>query len=196
MSKHGSAAVAWADDPFADPVAGAVADETVADETVVEPTAADDPTPRRYTVSKLADRVGTSADALRYYERIGLLPEPERTPSGYRLYDEEAVERVLFIKRAQRFGLRLEAIGELLQIRERGLCPCGHTRLLLERRLSEIDEEMNTLARLRADVDQMIDALPAPLSVADGWQCSSDLIQIAPRKPPTPPNPRPKETKR
>ena len=151
--------------------------------------------PRQYTVSKLADRVGTSADTLRYYERIGLLPEPERTPSGYRLYGEEAVERVLFIKRAQRFGLRLDAIGELLEIRERGLCPCGHTRLLLERRLSEIDEEMGVLARLRADIDQMIDALPAPLSVADGWQCTSDLIQIGPRRPPTPRNGhRPKET--
>lgn len=183
MSEQGSAAVAWAD--------GAVADETVIDETVV-----DDATPRRYTVSKLAERVGTSSDTLRYYERIGLLPEPERTPSGYRLYSEEAVERVLFIKRAQRFGLRLEAIGELLEIRERGLCPCGHTRHLLERRLGEIDEEMATLTRLRADIDQMIDALPAPLSVADGWQCSSDLIQIARRKPPTPKTaqPKPEET--
>ena len=139
----------------------------------------------QYTVSKLADRVGTSPDALRYYERIGLLPQPARTPSGYRLYDEEAVERVMFIKRAQRFGLRLDAIGELLEIRERGLCPCGHTRVLLERRLSEIDDEMSTLARLRADIDQMIDALPAPLSVADAWQCESDLIQIGPRRPPT-----------
>ena len=149
---------------------------------------ADGVAPRQYTVSKLAERVGTSPDALRYYERIGLLPEPERTPSGYRLYGDEALERVLFIKRAQRFGLRLDAIGELLEIRERGLCPCGHTRLLLERRLSEIDEEMGTLARLRADIDQMIDALPAPLSVADGWQCESDLMQIGPKRQPIPTN--------
>jgi DNA-binding transcriptional MerR regulator len=157
----------------------------------------DGPAPRRYTVSKLADRVGTSADALRYYERIGLLPPPERTPSGYRLYGDDALERVLFIKRAQRFGLRLDAIGELLQIQERGQCPCGHTRLLLERRLNEIDEEMGALARLRADIDQMIDALPAPLSVADGWQCSSDRLQIGPRRPPASHDaPRDKETTR
>ena len=129
-------------------------------------------------MSKLADRVGTSADALRYYERIGLLPEPDRSPSGYRLYGEEAVERVRFIKRAQRFGLRLEAIGELLEIRERGACPCGHTRVLLERRLAEIDEEMGALARLRADIAHMVHELP---EIGDNWHCSSDLIQLRPR---------------
>lgn len=112
------------------------------------------------TVSKLADRVGTSADTVRYYERIGLLPEPDRSPSGYRVYDEDAVERVQFIKYAQRFGLRLEEIGELLEIRERGLCPCGHTRRLLERRLAELDHDMAAMARLRRDIAQMLDELP------------------------------------
>lgn len=119
------------------------------------------------TVSKLADRVGTSADTVRYYERIGLLPEPDRSPSGYRVYDEDAVERVRFIKYAQRFGLRLEEIGELLEIRERGLCPCGHTRRLLERRLSELDDDMAAMARLRRDIAQMLEELPARAG-ADG----------------------------
>ncbi len=128
------------------------------------------------TVSKLARRAGTSADTLRYYERIGLLPEPERSPSGYRLYGDAAAERVQFIKRAQRFGLRLEEIAELLQVRERGLCPCGHTRRLLERRMEEMDREMETLARLRADISQMVDELPT--QDVEGWQCASDLIQI------------------
>ncbi len=112
------------------------------------------------TVSKLADRVGTSADTVRYYERIGLLPEPDRSASGYRMYDDDAVERVQFIKFAQRFGLRLEEIGELLQIKERGLCPCGHTRRLLERRLAELDDDMAAMARLRRDIGQMLEGLP------------------------------------
>lgn len=114
----------------------------------------------RLTVSKLAERAGTSPDTLRYYERIGLLPEPDRSPSGYRLYDGATAELVGFIKRAQRFGLRLEEIRELVEVRERGLCPCGHTRLLLERRLADLDDEMTALARLRSDITDMLDELP------------------------------------
>ncbi|MGH2669816.1 MAG: MerR family transcriptional regulator, partial [bacterium] len=83
------------------------------------------------TVGKLAERVGTSADTLRYYERIGLLPKADRTASGYRLYHDDAIARVHFIRGAQRLGLRLEEIGELLEILERGLCPCGRTKQLL-----------------------------------------------------------------
>ncbi len=128
------------------------------------------------TVSKLAVEVGTSADTVRYYERIGLLPETERSPSGYRLYGDEAVDRLRFIKRAQRFGLRLETIGELLDVRRQGLCPCGHTRRFLEERVAELDEEMASLARLRDDISRMIEELPAR-AAGDG-QCTSDLIQI------------------
>ena len=134
------------------------------------------------TVSKLAEEAGTSADTVRYYERIGLLPEAARSASGYRLYGGEAVERLRFIMRAQRFGLRLEAIGELLDVRERGLCPCGHTRRLLVDRVAELDEELASLARLRDDIAQMIDELPA--TTTDSWRCSSDLLQIT--NPPSP----------
>ena len=128
------------------------------------------------TVSKLAEEAGTSPDTVRYYERIGLLPETERSASGYRLYGDEAVERLRFIKRAQRFGLRLEAIADLLDIRGRGLCPCGHTRALLERRVAELDDEMAYLARLRAAISKMLDDLPGAPSA--GWRCGSELMQI------------------
>src|SRR5215207_1694108 len=132
------------------------------------------------TVSKLAEQVGTSADTVRYYERIGLLAGAERSPSGYRLYGDEAVERLRFIKQAQRFGLRLEAIAELLDVRERGLCPCGHTRRMLESRVAELDEEMSSLAQLRADIASMIDELPA--GAADTG-CASELLQIGTANP-------------
>ncbi|MDQ6617702.1 MAG: heavy metal-responsive transcriptional regulator [Actinomycetota bacterium] len=110
----------------------------------------------RLKVSELAGAVGTSPDALRYYERIGLLSPPERSPSGYRLYDLEAVERVRFIKRAQRFGLRLADIASLIAIQERGLCPCGGTRRLLEARMNELDDEMAALRRLRQEIGAML----------------------------------------
>jgi DNA-binding transcriptional MerR regulator len=132
------------------------------------------------TVSRLAEQVGISADTVRYYERIGLLPEPDRSPSGYRLYDDDAVERLRFVKRAQRLGLRLEEVGELMEIRERGLCPCGHTRGLLERRVQALDEEMAAMALLRRDITQMLDQLPAAESGRE-WRCSSELLQITPK---------------
>jgi DNA-binding transcriptional MerR regulator len=135
------------------------------------------------TVSKLAEQAGTSADTVRYYERIGLLPEAERSASGYRLYGDEAVERLRFIKRAQRFGLRLEAIGELLDVRRRGLCPCGHTRKLLEHRVAELDEELSSLARLRDDIASMIDELPDASPAGADWHCTADLMQIRTANP-------------
>jgi DNA-binding transcriptional MerR regulator len=94
------------------------------------------------TVSALADQVDLSADTVRYYERVGLLPEPARSASGYRLYDQTAVGRLRLIKGAQRAGLRLREISELLQVADRGQCPCGHTETLLRQRLGEVQAEL------------------------------------------------------
>lgn len=140
------------------------------------------------TISKLAGEVGTSADTLRYYERLGLLAHPDRTPAGYRMYPDEAVERVRFIKRAQRFGLRLEDIGRLIEVREQGLCPCGGTRRLLEDRLAQLDEEMEALARLRTDIVAMLDDEPDGAEAASpspcGPSCGAGLLQIRRQRPP------------
>ncbi len=133
---------------------------------------------KKLTVSKLAEQVGTSPDALRYYERIGLLPPADRSSSGYRLYGAEAVERVSFVKRAQRLGLRLDDIRELLDIRERGLCPCGHTRQMLEKRVNQLDEELRVMARLRDDISQMLEGQPRAGKM--NWQCGDELLQIRP----------------
>jgi DNA-binding transcriptional MerR regulator len=68
------------------------------------------------TVSTLGAEVGLSADTVRYYERMGLLPAPARTAAGYRQYGAEAITRLRFVKSAQRVGLRLREIAELLAI--------------------------------------------------------------------------------
>ena len=129
------------------------------------------------TVSELARRVGTSADTIRYYERIGVLPEADRSPAGYRLFDEGDVDRVAFVKRAQRFGLQLDEISELLDIRERGLCPCGHADELLADRLEEIEEQMRSLIALRDDIRGLL----ADDRDGDGcWPCGDQLIQLQP----------------
>lgn len=137
------------------------------------------------TVSQLAERAGISADTVRYYERIGLLPAPPRSRAGYRLYAADAAERVRFIKRSQRLGLRLDAIAELLEIRDRGQCPCGHTRRLLEARLVELDAELAALAGLRSDIGRMVDDLPsrgtAPRD-AGSWPCDDTLVVLTDKR--------------
>jgi DNA-binding transcriptional MerR regulator len=104
------------------------------------------------TISAQASTLGLSADTLRYYERLGLLPPPRRTASGYRLYDEDTTERLNFICGAKRMGLRLADIKELLDIRDRGQCPCGHTKNLVKRRLAEVEAEIDQLSAVRGQL--------------------------------------------
>jgi DNA-binding transcriptional MerR regulator len=116
---------------------------------------------RGLRVAELAAAVGVSPDTVRYYERAGLLPAAPRTPSGYRTYDETAVDRLMFIQGAQRLGLQLKDIGDLLAVRDTGVCPCEPAEQLLRRRLAELDAQMAQLAALRAEITRMIDALPS-----------------------------------
>ncbi len=112
-------------------------------------------------VAELAAAVGVSPDTVRFYEREGLLPPPERTAAGYRSYGPVAVERLRFIQGCQRLGLRLRDIGDLLAIRDTGVCPCEPAEDLLRRRVAEVDAEMARLTALRAEMVSMADALPS-----------------------------------
>ncbi|MGW4995439.1 heavy metal-responsive transcriptional regulator [Streptomyces mirabilis] len=101
-----------------------------------------------YRISQLAERSGVPATTLRFYEDAGLLPA-DRTPSGYRVYGEDAVERLAFISSAKLLGLALEEIRELLEVREEGVCASVRTRMLplVADRISETD---GRIAELRA----------------------------------------------
>ena len=131
------------------------------------------------TVSALADQAGLSADTVRYYERVGLLPPPARSAAGYRLYDQAAVGRLRLIKGAQRAGLRLREIGELLQVADRGRCPCGHTETLLRERLGEVRAELARLRALEAELTRLLEHYPDPacpetVTAAAAWWCAPD----------------------
>jgi len=116
---------------------------------------------RGLRVAELGEVVGLSPDTIRYYERAGLLPPPARTAAGYRAYDDGAIDRLKFIQGAQRLGLRLRDIADLLAIRDTGTCPCEPAAQLLRRRLAEVDAEMSRLAALREQMVAMIDGLPS-----------------------------------
>lgn len=118
-------------------------------------------TVRGLRVAELAAAVGVSPDTVRYYERAGLLPPPDRTAAGYRSYDAGAVDRLRFIQGAQRLGLHLADIRDLLTVRDTGTCPCEPAEDLLRRRLAEVDAQIARLVTLRAEMAAMVDALPA-----------------------------------
>lgn len=103
-------------------------------------------------IGALAKQVGVNPKTVRYYEAIGLLPEPPRTAAGYRRYDQTAVTRLEFVQRAKRLGLSLESVGEILAIRERGEAPCERVVALVDAELNRIDRRVAELARLRGDL--------------------------------------------
>ena len=118
-------------------------------------------TARGLRVAELAAAVGVRPDTVRYYERVGLLPLPARTSGGYRSYEPAAVDRLRFIQGAQRLGLRLADIADLLAVRDTGVCPCEPAEQLLRRRLAEVDAHIAQLVALRAQMAAMAEALPA-----------------------------------
>lgn len=107
------------------------------------------------TVSKLAAEARVSPDTIRFYEKEGLIDEPKRSGSGYRLYETVVADRVRFIKSGQAMGLKLSAIKELLEIKDQGRCPCGHTSRVLETRLDELDDEIARLEEMRSQLRRM-----------------------------------------
>ena len=76
-------------------------------------------------IGELARQLGISAQAVRFYERAGLLHEPERTPSGYRVYNAAELKRVRFIRKAKELGFSLTEIGDILRMHDAGQVPCA-----------------------------------------------------------------------
>jgi DNA-binding transcriptional MerR regulator len=114
------------------------------------------------SVGQLASRAGVRADTIRYYERAGLLPRPHRTDGDHRRYGPSDLDRLLFIRGAQRLGLRLAEIRELIAVRETGTCPCEPAETLLREHVTEIDQEIARLTALRAQLTGMIGGLSDP----------------------------------
>lgn len=119
------------------------------------------PTQAALTVAGLARIVGCSPDTVRYYERLGLLPEPPRTGAGYRRYDTDAIDRLRFIQGTQRLGLRLSDIAELLRVRDSGTCPCSDAVAPLRKRMDEVRSDIERLSALLDDLEHMVTQLPS-----------------------------------
>lgn len=104
---------------------------------------------RKLTIGALAKRADVGIDTVRFYERRGLLPKPERTNSGYRLYDHGTVARIDFIRRAKRLGFTLDEIQTLLRLQDQGGRKAD-VRNLTQQKLFEIDSRIRDLEQIRA----------------------------------------------
>jgi len=109
---------------------------------------------------------------IRFYERIGVLPAPQRTPAGYRVYGIEAVSRLRFVRSAQALGLTLAEIGEVLRLREAQGPPCDYVTDLLQNHVEALGARILELSALR---DELRARLP-PSSGAEPSRCRSDQV--------------------
>lgn len=106
-------------------------------------------------IGVLAERVGVNPKTIRYYESIGLLPDPDRTEAGHRLYGETDVERLRFVKTAQAVGLALDEIREVLAFRDRGEAPCPYVLELIDEHARTLDAHIAELERLRDELGRL-----------------------------------------
>jgi MerR family Zn(II)-responsive transcriptional regulator of zntA len=123
-------------------------------------------------IGELATATGTTTKTLRFYEAAGLLPVPQRTSAGYRVYDEAVVDRLDFIRRSQQAGLTLAQIREVLAIRDDGDGPCTHVQQLLAGRLADIERQLADLTALRDTVAALRDRA----GTLDPDSCSAERV--------------------
>lgn len=124
-------------------------------------------------IGELSKASGFPVSTIRYYERIGLLAEPERTESGYRAYGPDSIERLRFVQAGQATGLRLNEVAHLADLRERGISTCEHSLALLRSRVGEITTQIQSLDRLRAQLELVIERADAldPAMCTDPMSC-------------------------
>ena len=108
-------------------------------------------------IGELAKRADVSTQTIRYYEEIGIVPEPERTASGYRDYDKSALERLQFIRAAQAVSLSLGEIREIIAFRDRGQTPCAHVTDLMDQRVRTLSEHISELEQMRTELQNLLE---------------------------------------
>ena len=101
------------------------------------------------TIGKLAKHGGVNIMTIRYYERRGLLPAPARTASGYRLYTDDAVRRLQFIRQAQLLGFSLTEIQDLLSLRMQPGTTCADIRMRAKEKISAVEKKIEDLERIK-----------------------------------------------
>ena len=112
---------------------------------------------RMLKIGEVSKRSGIGIEALRFYEKGRLLDSPARTFGGYRVYGEDVLERLAFIKRAQALGFSLEEIRRIIEDARKGESPCDEVREIVRRRMAELDERLRELRRYRKELGETLE---------------------------------------
>jgi len=130
------------------------------------------------TIGEVARLAGVTPDTIRYYERIGVVPRPSRTPAGYRQYADGVVNRLAVIRNAQRFGFSLKELAEFLRVRDAGGKPCYHVREAARRILAAADQQIGALVRARREMRRTLKAWDRKLAATPESQPARLLEQL------------------
>ncbi len=131
-------------------------------------------------IGKLAEVTGLSTKTVRFYESEGLLPDPARTSSGYRIYGDSDVSRLEFILKAKRVGLSLREIRGILLLHDQREPTCAHVRSLLEEKLAQVEKAIEELQSLRKELTSLRDESG---SVEDCHQTKDGICVIIENSP-------------
>lgn len=107
------------------------------------------------STSDLAKQSGINLESIRFYERQGLLPKPPRTASGYRVFPQESVRRVRFIKRAQALGFTLREIKQLIALRAHPETACADVRTQAEAKIADIAQKISDLRAMQRELTRL-----------------------------------------
>ncbi len=125
-------------------------------------------------IGQVAQKLDLNPKTIRYYEEIGLLPEPKRTISGYRRYAVQDVERINFIRKARTLEMSLDEIGEILNFRDQGEAPCPYVLQLIAGKIEQVERKIEDLRELRGELRELYtEAATLPLETlsAKGHLC-------------------------
>jgi MerR family mercuric resistance operon transcriptional regulator len=110
------------------------------------------------TIGQLADAASVNIQTVRYYERRGLVPEPARTPAGYRQYSEDAVARIRFIRRAKELGFSLKEIDGLLDLRVHHETACHDVEAKAREKIALVDQKIRELRAMQTVLEELVTA--------------------------------------
>lgn len=118
-------------------------------------------------IGELARRAQVGIETIRFYERRGLLADPQRRPSGYRQFDESVVARLAFIRRAKELGFTLTEIAELIALFESDSGCRDHVRDRVNRKIADVESKIESLHTMRRSLEQLLTTCRAHDSIRD-----------------------------